>query len=159
MDAINLGKILLLATFAVGSVVLFDACASSGSCRNQEILNPKAQNPKSQSAAAKAKSEAGSGGGTVGAIGAGASAGGDSEARVKVYKYDGSLQCGMGSAIPLDTMARELKNIKIFSKESKEDGLMRIQLCGSPTGKANVYEISKAQLKDAQALGFKEWTF
>jgi heme A synthase len=27
---------------------------------------------------------------------------------VKVFRYDGSLQCGMGQAVPLDEMAKEL---------------------------------------------------
>jgi hypothetical protein len=35
---------------------------------------------------------------------------------VKVFRYDGSLQCGMGQAVPLDEMAKELAavNIKIL---------------------------------------------
>ncbi|MFP5519982.1 MAG: hypothetical protein ACLGGX_08770 [Bdellovibrionia bacterium] len=79
--------------------------------------------------------------------------------RVKVYKADGSLQCGMGKAIPASEMAKELKNIKIYSSENKNDGQMRIQVCGSPTGQANVYEIDRADLEKALALGFREWTF
>lgn len=78
---------------------------------------------------------------------------------VRVYKYDGSLQCGMGKSIPLEEMKADLKNLKIISAAHKNDGLMRIQLCGSPTGNANVYEISKDDLEKALALGFREWTF
>jgi hypothetical protein len=77
----------------------------------------------------------------------------------KVYKYDGSLQCGMGKSIPVKDMQTELASIKILSANNKNDGLMRIQLCGSPTGNANVYEISKEDLEKALALGFREWTF
>ena len=30
---------------------------------------------------------------------------------VRVFRYDGSLQCGMGRAVPLDEMAKELKSL------------------------------------------------
>lgn len=79
--------------------------------------------------------------------------------KIKVYKYDGSLQCGMGQSIELSDMQRELKNIKVYSAERKHDGLMRIQLCGSPTGNSNVYEIDRKDLEVAQKAGFKEWSF
>jgi hypothetical protein len=36
---------------------------------------------------------------------------------------------------------------------------MRIQLCGTPTGSANIYQILKADLDKAKKFGFKEWTF
>jgi hypothetical protein len=78
---------------------------------------------------------------------------------VKVYKYDGSLQCGMGKAIAIADMQKELQGINVYSTESKSDGLMRTQVCGSPTGKANVYEIDRSQLTEAKKRGFKEWTF
>ncbi len=79
--------------------------------------------------------------------------------RVKVFKYDGSLQCGMGSATPLAEMAKQLAPIKIHSSENKPDGLMHIMACGTPTGRANVYEIDKSSLEEAKKKGFKEWTF
>lgn len=79
--------------------------------------------------------------------------------RVKVYKSDGSLQCGMGKVIPLAEMAAQLQGIKVHSSENKNDGKMRIQVCGSPTGQANVYEIDRSDLEKALALGFQEWTF
>lgn len=79
--------------------------------------------------------------------------------RVFVYKYDGSLQCGMGKVLSAEDMKKELKGIEIFSLKSKNDGLMRIQLCGSPTGQAHVFEILKVDLEKAQKKGFKEWTF
>ena len=81
------------------------------------------------------------------------------EKRVFVFKYDGSKQCGVGKAIPLKVMAKQLKGIKIFSKENKMDGLMHSQVCGAATGRANVYEISKDDLEKAQAKGFEEWTY
>ena len=78
---------------------------------------------------------------------------------VKVYKYDGSLQCGMGKAKNVNEMQGELKSIKVLSAEKKADGLMRIQVCGSPTGQANVYEINRTDLAAAKKLGFKEWVY
>lgn len=77
----------------------------------------------------------------------------------KVYKYDGSLQCGMGKGIPLEDAKAELKGLKILNSYHRNDGLMRIQLCGSPTGEANVFEIPKEELPKALAIGFREWTF
>ncbi|MEN0060204.1 MAG: hypothetical protein AAGB31_15300 [Bdellovibrio sp.] len=77
--------------------------------------------------------------------------------RVKVYKADGSLQCGQGKKIPLDEMQKELKGIKVHSSVNKNDGMMRIQLCGSPTGNCNVYEIERKDLEAALKAGFKEW--
>lgn len=79
--------------------------------------------------------------------------------RVKVYKPDGSLQCGQGKAIPLPEMQKELKDIKVYSSFNKNDGMMRIQVCGSPTGNSNVYEIDRSNLEAAVKLGFKEWTY
>ena len=79
--------------------------------------------------------------------------------RVFVYKYDGSLQCGMGKPIALDVMAKELAGVPVLSSVKKRDGLMHIQVCGSITGMANVYEISNKNLKQAEAKGFKKWSF
>ncbi|NJM10429.1 MAG: hypothetical protein HC883_06155 [Bdellovibrionaceae bacterium] len=79
--------------------------------------------------------------------------------RTFVYKYDGSLQCGMGKAIAVEEMAKELNGISIFSSVKKRDGLMHIQVCGSITGMANVYEIPTKSLKQAEAKGFKKWSF
>jgi hypothetical protein len=77
--------------------------------------------------------------------------------RVRVFKYDGSLQCGMGKAIAAEQMAKELKGIQVFSSTNKADGLMHIMQCGTPTGRANVYEIERKDLAAAQKAGFKEW--
>lgn len=78
--------------------------------------------------------------------------------RVKVYKFDGSLQCGQGEAIAATEMQKELGKITIFSSQTKNDGMMRIQVCGAPTGNCNVFEILRKDLEAAQKLGFKEWT-
>jgi hypothetical protein len=79
--------------------------------------------------------------------------------RIRVFKYDGSLQCNQGKKIPLEVMAKELGSIPIFKSVNKQDGLMHIQKCGSPTGKANVYEIDSSNLAEARKLDFREWTF
>lgn len=81
------------------------------------------------------------------------------EERVFVYKYDGSLQCGQGRKIPLKEMAGQLEGIKIFSMKNKPDGLMHIQVCGSPSGFANVYEVGKSSLPIIKEKGFKLWEF
>ena len=81
----------------------------------------------------------------------------DLTARVFVSKPDGTLQCGMGKKIDLSEMKKELKSIEVFSADNKNDGLMRIQLCGHPTGNNNVYEISAKDLEQAVKLGFKKW--
>lgn len=77
--------------------------------------------------------------------------------RVFIYKPDGSLQCGMGSKIDLQAMRKELGNIEVFSSENKHDGMMRIQVCGQPTGFSNVYEIDEKDLQAATKLGFNKW--
>jgi hypothetical protein len=82
-----------------------------------------------------------------------------SQERIRIFKYDGSLQCGIGKPIALSEMAKELGGIKVYSSENKPDGLMHIQACGTPTGRANVYEIDKSNLEAAKKKGFKEWTF
>lgn len=77
--------------------------------------------------------------------------------RVKVYKADGSLQCGQGKQIPVAEMQKQLKDIKVYSAVNKNDGMMRIQVCGAPTGNSNVYEIERKDLEAALKAGFKEW--
>lgn len=79
--------------------------------------------------------------------------------RVLVYKYDGSLQCGKGKAQTVEAMAKELAGIQIFSSLKKPDGMMHIQVCGSITGMANVYEIAAKDLPKAEAKGFQRWSF
>lgn len=78
---------------------------------------------------------------------------------VKVYKADGSLQCGQGSEISLEKMSKDLGDIKVLSSFKKNDGLMRMQVCGAPTGNCNVFEISETDLAAALKKGFKEWSF
>lgn len=79
--------------------------------------------------------------------------------KVFIFKYDGSQQCGMGKKIPIATMEKQLKGIKIYSKANKPDGLMHIQVCGSTTGFANVFEIEANDLAEALKRGFKKWEY
>ena len=79
--------------------------------------------------------------------------------KIWIYKYDGSLQCGQGSAITPEAMQKELQGIKVFKAESRIDNLMHVQACGTPTGRANVFEIDVSMLESAKKKGFKEWTF
>jgi hypothetical protein len=78
--------------------------------------------------------------------------------KVKVYKPDGSLQCGMGKKISLQDMKKQLQGITVHSQNTLNDGLMRIQVCGAPTGESHVFEISDSDLQEALKLGFKQWT-
>src|SRR2546426_666887 len=75
---------------------------------------------------------------------------------VEVFRYDGSLQCGMGQAVPLDEMAKELTavNIKVLSSEKRVVSGFIIALCGAPTGRANVYRINTSDWEKARVLGF-----
>ena len=53
---------------------------------------------------------------------------------VKVFRYDGSLQCGMGQAVPLDEMAKELTavNITVLSSEKSVVSGLIIAPCVEP---------------------------
>src|SRR5258708_36235780 len=64
---------------------------------------------------------------------------------VKVFRYDGSLQCGMGQAVPLDEMAKELTavNITVLSSEKSVLSGLILALCGAPTGMAYVSAYTK----------------
>ncbi len=77
--------------------------------------------------------------------------------KIKVAKEDGTLQCSRGKLIPLADMQKDLKEITVFSSKSQNDGMMRIQVCGAPTGNYNVYEILESDLEKAQSFGFKLW--
>jgi len=76
---------------------------------------------------------------------------------LEVFKYDGTLQCGQGKEISLETMAMELTNkgIKVTNSRKGRDGLTHITVCGASTGNLNVYTISAESLSQAKELGFK----
>lgn len=79
------------------------------------------------------------------------------DSTVLIYKADGSLQCGTARGVSVDEMEKQLAGIKIYSREKRPDGLMHIQVCGSPTGMINVYEIELGELLKAEKLGFKRF--
>lgn len=77
---------------------------------------------------------------------------------VKIFKYDGSLQCGQGQAVSPEDMKKEFsEGVVIYSSDKKTDGLMHSMRCGANSGKANVYEIATKDLPAAKKLGYKEW--
>lgn len=128
-----------MSSLLIASSLLFVSC-TSGNCRSQRessVTNSSAKTESSKAAPASASAPS----------------------RIKVFKYDGGLQCGQGKAIPVAEMQKELSGITVYSAENKADNLMHIQACGTPTGRANVYEIDRSQLSAAQKKGFKEWTF
>jgi hypothetical protein len=77
--------------------------------------------------------------------------------RVFVYKPDGSLQCGMAKGTVPEEMEKELSGIQVFSRSNRPDGKMHIQVCGSPTGRVNVYEIPSSSFKEVEKRGFKKF--
>lgn len=79
--------------------------------------------------------------------------------KIRVYKYDGTKQCGQGKQLDIVEMQKELGGIKVYSATTKNDGQMRIQMCGAPTGSAHIFEINKDDLEKAKKTGFKEWIF
>lgn len=134
--------------------ILFCITGFALGCQNKpcrEIQAEKMAKKEAQNPAAAAATNPSSSGATTPTAGAG-------QLKVRIFKPDGSLQCGMGSKIPLETMEKELKGIKVHSRTNMNDGLMRIQVCGAPTGQSNVYEINRSDLEKALKAGFKEWT-
>lgn len=82
---------------------------------------------------------------------------GSTATRVRVFKPDGSRQCGKRGGKTVEVMERELAGITVYSREKRSDGLMHVQICGSPTGIINVYEIDLNTLKQAEERGFKRF--
>ena len=74
---------------------------------------------------------------------------------ILVAKPDGSTQCGRPNGIALDVMEKDLGSIKVYSRQNRSDSKMHALMCGSPTGKMNVYEIQVESLKKAEEQGFK----
>lgn len=79
------------------------------------------------------------------------------EGTVLVYKADGSLQCQQAKGVSVQEMEKQLAGIKVYSRDKRPDGLMHIQVCGSPTGMINVFEIDASNLAKAEAKGFKRF--
>jgi hypothetical protein len=75
---------------------------------------------------------------------------------VEIYKYDGTLQCGLGKEHPLEAMAEELAaaGIEVLASRKGKDGLDHIAVCGASTGAINAYTIPQAALPIAEQIGF-----
>jgi len=75
---------------------------------------------------------------------------------VEVYRYDGTLQCGLGKERPMAAMAEELgaAGIEVLASRKAKDGLEHIAVCGASTGAINVYTIAQADLAVAESMGF-----
>lgn len=136
---------------ALGFVLLLAAACTTGKCREQAKTGGRPQ------ATADATMPAGS---TVPAAEVSATQPGAQAPKatgtVRVFKPDGSKQCE-GGGVELADMEKQLKGIRIVSREKANDGKMRIQMCGADTGQINVYEIPSGDLAKAQKAGFKEW--
>ena len=74
--------------------------------------------------------------------------------RVWVSRPDGSLQCQNGSGKTVAESARDLAGVVVYKRETRLDGLMRVQLCGTPTGRLHVFEIDARRLREAERRGF-----
>lgn len=74
---------------------------------------------------------------------------------IKVYKYQGSVQC-QGGGQSLSQMLGQLRKagVKVFKSSCGVDGLSYIAVCGAPDGKINIFSIAKNRLAKAQQLGF-----
>lgn len=73
---------------------------------------------------------------------------------MEVFKFDGTLQCGLGAEIPIEAMAAELEGLgaKPTAADKRPWPGNLIQVCGAPTGQCNVYQIDDkdwATSKDA----------
>ncbi len=75
----------------------------------------------------------------------------------EVYQYDLSLQCKPDSGIALHEMKQTLidKGIDVISSRKGSDGKMRMTVCGSSTGKINIYKINKKDVEKAGQIGFQ----
>lgn len=123
--------------FICGIIVVLAGC-SSGNCRSQQIKaeqnGPEMPPKENKLLPDTSKGE-----------------------RVMVFKANGSLQCSQGKSTDPATMAKELKDISVYKSSVENDGKVRIQMCGAPTGNVNVFEIDKTNLERALSFGFAEW--
>jgi hypothetical protein len=79
---------------------------------------------------------------------------------VWVSRSDGSTSCGVTQGQALEVGAQELQKsgVKVLSSRKGNDGKMHAMSCGMPTGSLNEYQIARADLTQALALGFQEDT-
>ena len=77
-------------------------------------------------------------------------------ARVRVAKPLGSVQCS-GGGVSVQEQAKQLggAGVKVHASSCATDGRMHAAMCGADDGRLCVLEIAAADLKAAQAQGFK----
>lgn len=135
-------------------------------CQSHPCREPRAPEldrtkaPESSAGSIDGKSGAASDGtkaatGGTPAASAGSNTGAAEPNLVRIYKLDGSRQCEKKPGVAIDIMERELAGIAVHSRDKRKDGLMHVQVCGSPSGMINVYEIEMPFLKQAEQRGFK----
>lgn len=75
---------------------------------------------------------------------------------ISVYRYDGSVQCEQGGT-SVETMRKELmsEGVGVTCGRKAQDGKVYPAMCGAATGRINVFTIDGADLRRAEALGFK----
>ncbi|MFN2377224.1 MAG: hypothetical protein ABR538_11850 [Candidatus Binatia bacterium] len=85
---------------------------------------------------------------------------------IRVFKYDGSRQCGFEPGVPVEEMAKELKSlgVAVLSKEKLAAPIMVASACGLPTGWANVYtialrDLAKVEADTSEKGRFSVWLF
>ncbi|MCP2039835.1 hypothetical protein L1281_000405 [Neisseria sp. HSC-16F19] len=82
------------------------------------------------------------------------------DARVQVYRSDGSRQCETEGATSPQLMQRVLENAGIRVYAARKDhlrGMAFPAVCGGATGSVNVFTIAADQAAWAQAQGFALW--
>ena len=79
----------------------------------------------------------------------------------RVYKYANHKQCQDNSKLSIKAMEQELLEAKIvvFQRYNGVDGLLHSFVCGSETGKINIYVIEKQALAKALSLGYRECAY
>lgn len=154
------------------AVILFFSTVSLSGCANHPCREPKApeldqtKSPQSQPAeetsSLAAVAASGASTSTSSKLASGEKAlapnrsGRDADSpKVRVFKPDGSKQCEKKGAVSVESMERELSGIPVFAKDKRSDGLMHVQVCGSPTGMINTFEIDLKNLKKAEERGFR----
>ncbi|MEK6580436.1 MAG: hypothetical protein AABZ55_14515 [Bdellovibrionota bacterium] len=77
---------------------------------------------------------------------------------VWILRSDGGKSCSPETAQSIEAGAQELfkAKIRVLNSIKGDDGKMRMQMCGAPTGALNSYMIPRDALPQAIALGFQE---
>lgn len=77
-------------------------------------------------------------------------------ARLRVARPLGSVQCSPGGLTTADlTKQLEAAGVKVFASSCATDGRMHAAMCGASDGRLGVVEIAAADLKAAEAAGFR----